>query len=110
MRAALLLLAGCSGAATHAPDAGAVDFTIGAIVFHLSSGAAVKSNGLALVLSDQPDACLALRYVPVGAATTFTLNVAPAADGTTSATVVASRSEEHTSELQSPMYLVCRLL
>src|SRR5437762_10032631 len=25
-------------------------------------------------------------------------------------TVVACRSEEHTSELQSPMYLVCRLL
>src|SRR5437762_11023280 len=25
-------------------------------------------------------------------------------------TVSASRSEEHTSELQSPMYLVCRLL
>src|SRR5437764_14563707 len=24
--------------------------------------------------------------------------------------VLASRSEEHTSELQSPMYLVCRLL
>src|ERR1017187_1450284 len=26
------------------------------------------------------------------------------------ATQLASRSEEHTSELQSPMYLVCRLL
>src|SRR5437879_8797819 len=25
-------------------------------------------------------------------------------------TTVAARSEEHTSELQSPMYLVCRLL
>src|SRR5437764_15040018 len=27
-----------------------------------------------------------------------------------SAALVAERSEEHTSELQSPMYLVCRLL
>src|SRR5437764_9858816 len=27
-----------------------------------------------------------------------------------SAIVMSSRSEEHTSELQSPMYLVCRLL
>src|ERR1017187_6809364 len=27
-----------------------------------------------------------------------------------SATPIPSRSEEHTSELQSPMYLVCRLL
>src|SRR5437763_5166625 len=30
--------------------------------------------------------------------------------GLGSARVVSSRSEEHTSELQSPMYLVCRLL
>src|SRR5437762_7086596 len=29
---------------------------------------------------------------------------------TSSPTTVRSRSEEHTSELQSPMYLVCRLL
>src|SRR5437764_10016356 len=33
---------------------------------------------------------------------------APLAAPTT--TAVANRSEEHTSELQSPMYLVCRLL
>src|SRR5437762_12831602 len=38
-----------------------------------------------------------------------------ASRGTTSActpgsAIVTSRSEEHTSELQSPMYLVCRLL
>src|SRR5437763_13826852 len=29
---------------------------------------------------------------------------------TTCTTTVSARSEEHTSELQSPMYLVCRLL
>jgi hypothetical protein len=85
------LLASCSGAATHAPDAGARDFSIGGIAFHLSSGAVVKSGGLSFVFSDQPDACLALKYVPVGAATTFTLRVAPAADGMTQATVVANK-------------------
>src|SRR5437762_8515755 len=30
--------------------------------------------------------------------------------GVPSTSLTASRSEEHTSELQSPMYLVCRLL
>src|ERR1017187_4078572 len=34
----------------------------------------------------------------------------PGANGTIGADAVAKRSEEHTSELQSPMYLVCRLL
>src|SRR5256885_9117688 len=34
----------------------------------------------------------------------------PASGETTSATAVESRSEEHTSELQSPCNLVCRLL
>src|SRR5437764_11902015 len=39
------------------------------------------------------------------------LEVAPARGGaTSSSTAGCSRSEEHTSELQSPMYLVCRLL
>ena len=34
----------------------------------------------------------------------------PKRHGATSKRQTASRSEEHTSELQSPMYLVCRLL
>jgi hypothetical protein len=60
--------------------------------FHLSSGAAVTSAGvLELHLSDQPDTCQALIYVPVGTATTLSLRVAPAADGTTQAAVVAPR-------------------
>src|SRR5437879_6689520 len=33
-----------------------------------------------------------------------------AGDGLVSFAVLVERSEEHTSELQSPMYLVCRLL
>src|SRR5437763_7893714 len=35
---------------------------------------------------------------------------APSAPRSRQASPAASRSEEHTSELQSPMYLVCRLL
>src|SRR5437764_3879111 len=38
-------------------------------------------------------------------------SVGTSAEGVTAEAVVeAQRSEEHTSELQSPMYLVCRLL
>src|SRR5437762_10526563 len=54
-------------------------------------------------------------FVPI-AAVTLPLNpvaVLPCASWTVTCTagvIVAPRSEEHTSELQSPMYLVCRLL
>ena len=41
----------------------------------------------------------------LGAASRLRPSAAP-----TSCTAKAGRSEEHTSELQSPMYLVCRLL
>src|SRR5437764_12823421 len=53
---------------------------------------------------------------PVAPSNTFTCGLVPAAapvttSGTTGATLQSFlRSEEHTSELQSPMYLVCRLL
>src|SRR5437763_11349973 len=42
----------------------------------------------------------------------FTLSLRAAAQGTWAVenTFHVGRSEEHTSELQSPMYLVCRLL
>src|ERR1017187_971281 len=45
------------------------------------------------------------------AATTFTADAAKATSGNIEVIVEATgnRSEEHTSELQSPMYLVCRL-
>src|SRR5437879_11123708 len=45
----------------------------------------------------------ALSQGPLGA-------ISAAVQGASAAASMAGRSEEHTSELQSPMYLVCRLL
>src|SRR5690348_17731019 len=52
-----------------------------------------SSNLFAAAGYDVAVAALELRFVPVSGAATAT-----------------SRSEEHTSELQSPVHLVCRLL
>src|SRR5437879_8046070 len=40
----------------------------------------------------------------------FLLLFSASSDGFATTFIVVNRSEEHTSELQSPMYLVCRLL
>src|SRR5256885_8538770 len=52
------------------------------------------------------------RSVPVAQPSSDTVTFAPQSLGTTSPaqTVTVTRSEEHTSELQSPCNLVCRLL
>jgi hypothetical protein len=88
------VLAACSDRAPRVPrDGGPVDFVIGGLEFHLSDGVAVTSGGaLTLHLSDQPDACLAFRQVPVGRAITFSLRVAAQTDGTTRAAVVPPKS------------------
>jgi hypothetical protein len=90
LAAALVAAAACgTGGAGPSGSGPPVDFTIGTLDFHISSGAAVTSGGvLTLHLSDQVETCLALIYVPVRPATTLSLGVAPAADGTTQATVV----------------------
>src|SRR5437762_10593974 len=57
-------------------------------------------------------------WIAIGTSWTFsvrrcavtTTSWIPAAEEPASAGTDGSRSEEHTSELQSPMYLVCRLL
>src|SRR5437764_6519311 len=41
---------------------------------------------------------------------TFPITCAPTISNAGSDATIEGRSEEHTSELQSPMYLVCRLL
>ena len=88
-------LAACScGTARRGPSDGGpkVDFEIGSLSFHISSGAVVSSGGtLTFYLSDQPDTCQAIVNVPVGAAITFSLRIAPPIDGTTRATVVAPK-------------------
>ncbi|MCA1828867.1 MAG: hypothetical protein ABR567_01795 [Myxococcales bacterium] len=93
MRRALLLALACAcdtpGRDVPGPR---VDFNIGGISLHASSGVVVTASGqLTFYLSDQPDTCLSLRFVPVGTATTFSLKIAPPADGTTQATIVAPR-------------------
>lgn len=93
--AAVLLAAGCgeSDNAQLAGDAGALDFPIGATTFHVGSGGTRTISGvLNLFLTDQPDTCLATSAVPRGRAAVFTLRVAPRADGTSSAAVVAQKA------------------
>ncbi len=94
-RASIVMLALSCGVSSGrtAADSGPLDFTLGGIAFHISDGAAVSSAGaLTFYLSDQPNACAAFQHVPVGTATTFALQVAAQADGTTRATVVAKPS------------------
>jgi len=89
-----VVAAACSGSGTGSGNgvSGPLDFTIGGIAFHVSSGAVATVGGvLTLFLTDQPDGCQAITYTPVGTATIFSLGVAAAADGTTSATVVAPK-------------------
>ena len=83
---AVALACGTSGGG-HPFEGG--DFQVGTISFHLATGGAVSSTVLTLVLSDQPDTCLARTQVPVQRATMLTLKVVPAADGTMRAVVVA---------------------
>ena len=69
------------------------------------SAAAAGAGGNVVLSVDTIDAALTLNTqtgeITVAAGT-------PA--GSYDVTYVITRSEEHTSELQSPMYLVCRLL
>ena len=94
--AALLLLScSCLAGGAGAPDGGPlVDFTIHGLQFHVSSGAAVTSSAgaLTLYLSDQPNACDAIRNLPARTAIAFSLRVAAQADGTTRATVVPRKA------------------
>ncbi len=85
--AAALAACGSSGGAW--PDGGQpVDFLVDGMRFHVSDGAVRTSGGnLLFYLSDQPDACQAVTYTPVGTAMLLTLRIAPVA-GTPSATVV----------------------
>src|SRR5437879_6886318 len=53
---------------------------------------------------------IALNSVPTATNPTVASAMTPTKGPSTSATGTLKRSEEHTSELQSPMYLVCRLL
>lgn len=90
--AAALLSCACdeTGAATPS-DAGVVDFTLGAVALHLSSGA-VRSSGpsLSFFLSDNPQTCQAITNVPNGLLTRLRLDVAPPLDGTARASVVVA--------------------
>lgn len=87
-RVAFVALALSCGAGGGRGAAGGGDYQVGTLFLHVASGAAVNSSGLNLYLSDQPDTCQSLSFVPVQRATRLALRVAPAADGTTRATVV----------------------
>src|SRR5688500_9978815 len=63
-----------------------------------------------LRVSDAPMADAGALYLPAGAAALVTLGALMALSTSVNATMLVPRSEEHTSELQSPCNLVCRLL
>ncbi|HSB21200.1 MAG TPA: hypothetical protein VLD85_14430 [Anaeromyxobacteraceae bacterium] len=87
--AAGLAAGSCGNPASARGPGNAPDFVIGGIPLDLASGAALAaSGGLTLYVSDQVDTCLAVLQVPVMRTTLLELRVAPAADGTTAATVV----------------------
>src|SRR5437762_7807229 len=54
--------------------------------------------------------CFALIVLAIVAVAVYRQWIAPSRAPMVETLVGAIRSEEHTSELQSPMYLVCRLL
>jgi hypothetical protein len=87
--AACLALALAACARNHAAPDSDGGLAIGGIPFRVASGTTRPDGAaLGLYLTDQPDACLAITRVPVGAAVIFSLRVAPQADGTREALVV----------------------
>src|SRR5437879_7430739 len=79
-----------------------VCLTAGLLVGYLLHG---SSPGLGPVVGPTPGA------TPAASGAGMPLSGAPAVAGAAAtAASLQPRSEEHTSELQSPMYLVCRLL
>ena len=87
LAAALLVACALDHHATDANDG--LSFVIDGLPLRVSSGTAQAADyGLDLFLTDQPDACLAIKHQPVGAATFFRLRVAPQVAGTPAATVV----------------------
>ena len=89
---ALVVLAAAACALdNHARDGGNLDFVIGGVALRVSSGTARTEGGaLALYLTDQPDACLAITQIPTGSSTVFKLVVSAGADGSTAAEVIAA--------------------
>src|SRR5437762_8865499 len=73
---------------------------------------AVRGIGLALFIKGHNDhrSSVAPDFSCVISKDVFAFFQADAIDDTFALNTLQSRSEEHTSELQSPMYLVCRLL
>src|SRR5437763_1730064 len=69
---------------------------------------AVCESSLSFSSTHHPDASgiMMSRVISIGRLSRASCNASAALDACT----VRHRSEEHTSELQSPMYLVCRLL
>src|SRR5437879_10318540 len=69
-----------------------------------------RSGFLLLPVGQSSARSVVPRHLPAGARHAARPHQAPAAAGAVSRRRLSPRSEEHTSELQSPMYLVCRLL
>src|SRR5437762_3088868 len=82
---------------------GSVTDPSGAVVAGASVKAANTATGIVLSTVSTSGGAFAFQDIPPGV-----YKITVTASGFSTSTV--DRSEEHTSELQSPMYLVCRLL
>jgi hypothetical protein len=79
-------------------------FTVGDLTFRVASAGVVKGAGeLTFWLTDAPSTCAAIAATPVQATTFFSLRVAPAAGGATTALVVP------TTQFPAPGEAVARL-
>src|SRR5437762_11482917 len=71
----------------------------------------LSSNTCGSTLAGSASCTLGIRFKPIAPGTRKgTLQVKDDGGGSPQIVALVGRSEEHTSELQSPMYLVCRLL
>src|SRR3712207_7080564 len=62
------------------------------------------------IISTNSEPAIEKKGTPASPATALARSVFPVPGAPTSSTPFGARSEEHTSELQSRQYLVCRLL
>lgn len=97
----LLLLCGCGGGnGARLTGGDPLEFNVAGLTLRASSGGSVAgaAGATTLVLSDQPDTCLAIVYTPAGTATMLTLKVAPQADGNRSANVLPRKPDPAAGE------------
>lgn len=82
----------CGSPTSRGTPSPGIDFTLNGVAYHLGTGAVTRPAGSSLLkvyLTDQPDTCFAVTYVPTQTMTTLELDLAPPASGPQTVAVVA---------------------